>query len=117
MQVHHSLKAPAALWSQTGIKQAGYLLAVHSLSDEHKLLHTVAIDIIPVTHHAWILLQELLQLVSRHRSIPLSGITQTDLSSRLLKDIAYILFSLKIAYTLSADNRFRPQACNEMVKL
>lgn len=40
---------------QTGIQITDNLLLVHVLTDEHDFLHTVAILLIPVAHHAGIL--------------------------------------------------------------
>lgn len=48
-----TLRLPLRL--QAGIQITDNLLLVHVLTDEHDFLHTVAILLIPVTHHAGIL--------------------------------------------------------------
>ena len=48
-----TLRLPLGL--QTGIQITDNLLLIHVLTDEHDFLHTVAILLIPVTHHAGIL--------------------------------------------------------------
>ena len=86
------------------------------LSDEYEFLHTVSVNVIPVAKYVWILFYELLELVSRHCGIPLACVSQIDLLSGLLKNVAYMLFVSEIAHTLCSDDAFRPTSSHEFVK-
>ena len=86
------------------------------LSDEYELLHTVSVNVVPVAKYVRILFYELLKLVSRHCGIPLTGISQTNLLSGLLKNVAFMLFVSEIAHTLCSDDALRPTSSHEFVE-
>ena len=86
------------------------------LSDEYELLHSVSVNVVPVAKYVRILFYELLKLVSRHCGIPLTGISQTNLLSGLLKNVAFMLFVSEIAHTLCSDDALRPTSSHEFVE-
>ena len=94
-----------------------YLLTVHVLSDEHNLLHAVAVSVVPVACQSWILLHHLAKLFLRHCGIPLSGIAHLNLLASLLEYVAEVLLALEVAETLTADDALRPFLCDNVVEL
>ena len=102
---------------QTLVQFFFYLLAVHVLSDEHNLLHAVAVSVVPVACQSWILLHHLAKLFLRHCGIPLSGIAHLNLLASLLEYVAEVLLALEVAETLAADDALRPFLCDNVVEL
>ena len=101
---------------QTCIQLSLNKFLVKMLSDEYELLHTVSVNVVPVAKYVRILFYELLKLVSRHCGIPLTGISQTNLLSGLLKNVAFMLFVSEIAHTLCSDDALRPTSSHEFVE-
>ncbi len=75
---------------------------------EDKLLHTVAVFVVPVALKCRILLLEAFLFVGGHCGIPLSGTRERHLLSCLFEDIALVLFALEVAQTLAAYDARRP---------
>ena len=86
------------------------------LADEDQFLHAVAILHVPVAHHARVLVQELCQLILRHRGIPLAGIAERYLFASLFEHVAGLLFVIEIADALGADHVLGPFAGHELVE-
>ena len=86
------------------------------LSDEYELLHSVSVNVVPVAKYGRVLFYELLKLVSRHCGIPLTGVSQVDLLSGLLKNVADVLFVSEIAHTLCSDDALRPTSSHEFIE-
>ena len=102
--------------SQAGVEEGRDELFVEVLADEDEFLHAVAELVIPVATEAWILLHELLEFVLGHRGVPLASVADADLLAGLLKDVAGVLFIVKIADAFGADDAFRPFAGHEFVE-
>ena len=101
---------------QAGVEEGRDELLVEVLADEDEFLHTVAELVIPIATEAWILLHELLEFILRHGSIPLACVSDADLFTGLLKDVAGIFFVVEVADALSADDTFWPFASHELVE-
>ena len=86
------------------------------LSDEDKLLHTVSVNVVPITKNVRVLFYELLELISRHSGVPLSCVAQIHLLTSLLENVAYVLLVSEVAHTFCSDNALRPASSYELVK-
>ena len=86
------------------------------LSDEDKLLHSISVNVVPITKNVRVLFYELLELISRHSGVPLSCVAQIHLLSCLFENVAYILLVCEIAHTLCSDNALRPTSSHEFVE-
>ena len=104
------------LVGETHVESIADGFLVHLLSYEHKLLHTVAILLVPVATQSFFTLKQWKQFVLGHCCIPLSGILQTYLSACLLKDVAHVGLILKPAQSLAAYHALGPKLANEVVE-
>ena len=86
------------------------------LPDEDEFLHTVAVLVVPVLTQARIAVHQILELVLRHRCVPLAGVAQAHLTACLLEEIARVGLVLEPADALGADNTLRPLAGYELVE-
>ena len=106
----------ARLFLKTVVELASYSLFVEVLTDKDQLLHAVAVALVPVALQTGILLHEDLQFLLGHRSIPLTGITQTDLLACLLEDVTHIGLIVEPADAFRADHTLRPTTGNKLVE-
>ena len=58
------------------VQQAAETVCVQMLSDEHQLLHAVAVSVVPFGAYLRMLLQERPEFIRRHGCKPLSGFAQ-----------------------------------------
>ena len=65
---------------------------VEVLTDEDNLLHTIAIDFVPIATEVGIALQHHFEFALRHSSEPTAGIANGGLTASLLEHVANILF-------------------------
>ena len=102
---------------KTEVERIGDGLTIKVLTNEHKLLHSVTVTLIPVGLKGRVLLLKVAQLVSRHRGIPHARTLQTLLIACLLKEEAIVRIILKPAQALATYDTFWPFACHEIVKI
>ena len=102
---------------KTEVERIGDGLTIKVLTNEHKLLHSVTVTLIPVGLKGRVLLLKVAQLVSRHRGIPHARTLQTLLIACLLKEEAIVRIILKPAQALATNDTFWPFACHEIVKI
>ena len=102
--------------NQTEVKFASYELFVKMLADEDEFLHAVAILVVPVAAQAGLLLHQFGKFFLRHCGIPLSGISQTDLTTSLFEHRTDVRLVLEPADALGADDACGPLASHELVE-
>ena len=89
---------------------------VEVLTDEDNLLHTIAIDLVPIAAKVGIALQHHFEFALGHGSEPTAGIANGGLTTSLLEDVADVLFVGKIANALGTDDVLWPTTCHEVVE-
>ena len=86
------------------------------LTNEHNLLHAVAVLLVPVGSQGGIALHHLGQLVFGHRGEPLACLTDAHLLACLLEEVAHVHLVVEIADALGADHALGPLVCHEVIK-
>ena len=86
------------------------------LTNENKLLHTVAIGLVPVASESFFACHELFKFLFRHGCIPLTGIAKSHLSACLFKHIAGLGLVFEPAYAFAPNDCLWPLCGNKLIK-
>ena len=89
---------------------------VQMLPDENKLLHTVAVLLVPVALKRSVHLKLMTQLILRHRGKPLPYVLQGELTPCLFEKVADIRIVLKPAHALCAYHLLRPMPIDKEIE-